>query len=128
MEHSNKHPKKVNYILLVFLIPLLIAILFSCATTKCPSEICYDCCAENDAKQLKELSGKEKMLLYWDGRNITNWPGSLKITPSHKTKGKHNIAGVREDIYFNFEGNQYHATQYGNMSQIAHIRKVATKH
>lgn len=88
------------------------------------NKICFDCCGKQDAERLKNLQGKEKMLLYWDGKNIINWPSTLKISPYYVAKGRHNIAGKREDIYFNFEGNKYHATQYGDMSQIAHVRKT----
>lgn len=88
------------------------------------NKVCYECCAKNDAKELIELQPGKKTIQYWDGRNITNWPGSLKISPYHTSKGRHNIAGTRTDIYFKFEGFSFHATQYGDMTQIAHIRKL----
>ncbi len=88
------------------------------------NKICFACCGLNDAKELTELPIGKKTVQYWDGKNITNWPSSLVIKPSYTTKGRHNIAGSREDIYFKFNGFNFHATQYGNNSQIAHIRKT----
>ena len=88
------------------------------------NKICFDCCGINDAKELKELPIGKKTIQYWDGKNIINWPGTLKINPYCVNKGRHNIAGKREDIYFKFEGFNYHAVQYGEMSQITHIKKM----
>ena len=86
--------------------------------------ICYDCCGKNDASELINLPIGGKAIQYWDGKNIKNWPSSLVIAPYYTKKGKHNIAGTREDIYFRFGGFNFHATQYGNISQIAHIKKI----
>jgi|CXWK01.1.fsa_nt_gi hypothetical protein len=88
------------------------------------NKICFDCCGINDAKELTEMPIGAKTVQYWDGKNIINWPSSLKITPYYTTKGRHNMARTREDIYFRFNGFNFHATQYGNNSQIAHIRKT----
>lgn len=87
--------------------------------------VCYACCGLNDAKELKALTGKEKMCLYYDGINVTNWSGSLKIKPNNTTKGRHNIAGSRIDVWFYLDSQCYHGTQYGNNSQILHVRKTA---
>jgi len=87
--------------------------------------ICYSCCGINDAKELTDLPKGKKTVQYWDGENIVNWPASLVIKPYYTTKGRHNMAGTREDIYFRFNGFKYHAVQYGKNSQIAHIRKTA---
>ncbi len=93
-------------------------------TDKEGNKICFECCGLNNAKELDNLKKGEKSIQYWDGKNIINWPSSLVIKPYYTTKGRHNIARIREDIYFNFNGNKFHATQYGNNSQIAHIRKI----
>ena len=93
-------------------------------TDKDGNKVCFDCCGLNDAKELDGLQKGQKAIQYWNGEAITNWPGTLVIKPYYKTKGRHNIAGTREDIYFRFNGNNFHATQYGNNSQIAHIRKI----
>jgi len=86
--------------------------------------VCFSCCGINDEKELIELPTGKKICHYWDGKNIINWQGTLKITPYYIKKGRHNMAGTREDIYFNFKGHKFHATQYGNFSQIAYIQKL----
>lgn len=92
------------------------------ATDKNDNKICFACCGLNDAKELDELQPKKKIIQYWDGKEITNWPGTLKIKPYYTKKGRHNMAGTREDIYFKFHGRTFHAVQYGSNSQIAHIK------
>ena len=93
-------------------------------TDKTGNKVCFECCGINDAKELNELPIGAKIVHYWDGKNIVNWPSSLVIAPYYTHKGKHNMAGTREDIYFKFNGANFHAVQYGNFSQIAHIRKT----
>lgn len=89
------------------------------------AKTCFDCCGLNDAKALKDLKPKEKFCLYWDGKEVINWPGTLRIKPLHVVKGRHNIARTRETVYFKFEGANFTGIQYGNNSQIIHIKKTA---
>lgn len=93
------------------------------ATDKDGNKVCFECCGKEDLKTLKELQPKEKTLLYWDGKEVTNWPGSLRIKPNSTRKGRHNIAGSREDVWFYIDNQCYHGIQYGNNSQILHIKK-----
>lgn len=86
------------------------------------NQICYACCAINDGKELDNLQPGQKVCHYWNGKHITNWPGTLCITPTSTTTGRHNIAGVRTDIYFTYNSKSFHAVQYGYNSQIAHIK------
>ena len=88
------------------------------------NKICFQCCGVNDAKELTDLPIGGKTIQYWDGKNIINWPSSLVIKPYYVTNGKHNIARTRTDINFRFNGFNFHAVQYGDMSQIAHIKKI----
>lgn len=85
--------------------------------------ICYDCCGEIDMQKLKDLKPKQKICLYWNGKEITNWPGTLKIKPNNVSKGRHNIAGSREDVWFYLDNQCYHGIQYGHNTQILHIKK-----
>lgn len=86
--------------------------------------VCYDCCGHQDRLDLKNLDKGKKVLHYYDGKNVTNWPGTMKIKPFATRNGKHNIAGTRTDVWFVFEGNNYHGVNYGNNSQILHIKKT----
>ena len=44
--------------------------------------ICFDCCALNDAKELKELPVGKRLHLYLNTttKEITNWPGTFRLT------------------------------------------------
>lgn len=91
------------------------------------NKICFDCCGKNDMEQLRNLKPKEKMCLYLNTKNkkITNWPGTLKIQLHYIREGKHNIAGKRYDTWFSLGQFNYHGVQYGNNTQIIHIKKLA---
>lgn len=82
---------------------------------------CYDCCAEQDRQQMRETG---RATLYLAGENVTNWLGSLKIRVMRQTEGRHNIAGVRYDVWFRFEGESWHGTQYGDFTQIVHCKRI----
>lgn len=91
--------------------------------------VCYDCAGKMDADTLESLKPGEWMDLYLvndvDGNYwVQNWPGSLKfnIYPPHT--GKHNLSGIRYDIWFFFRNNRYHGVKYGNNTEIVHIQKV----
>jgi hypothetical protein len=86
-------------------------------------KICYPCCAINDKNDLLSLTGKQKLLLYFNGKEVINWPGSLKITPTRITKGKHNFCRVRTDVYFKLENKWFHGLNLGNMD-ILHVNAI----
>lgn len=141
-------------------------------TNKEGGKICFSCCGKNDILELINLQNKQKVWQYFDGKNIVNWPSTMKIKPNFTKKGRHNIAGSREDVWFTIgigyvnnnelpiiNGNaivdgkeiklnkrdngyfiedqekcilidgitwlKFHGIQYGNNSQILHIKKVA---
>ena len=97
--------------------------------------LCYSCCAEGD----KEYMRKEgKISLYLTGPHeksglssstlLSNWPGSLKIRVySSVRKGDHNIAGCRYDVWFKFEGDDWHGVQYGDNTQLCHCHRLKKK-
>jgi hypothetical protein len=91
------------------------------ATNKDGNKICFSCCGVNDKQSLIDLKPGQKYILYYDGENITNWPGTLKIKPFYKTKGKHNFCGIRTDVYFSIGGKSFHGVQMGDFNQIIHI-------
>ena len=83
---------------------------------------CYACCAEKDKERMIQTG---RAVLYLSNRKITNWPGSLSFDVSHISKGRHNIARTRYDAWFTGpDGKNWHAVQYGDMTQIAHCRRV----
>jgi hypothetical protein len=95
-------------------------------TNNIDEKVCFDCCGKKDAEDLKDLAPGKKTHLYMDIKKLTlsNWPGTLKIKVHRIKKGRHNIAGNRYDTWFWFAGNNYHAVQYGDNTQIAHTKKV----
>lgn len=87
------------------------------------NKICYDCCALNDAEKLKKLTVGETIQLYWDGKQITNWPGTLKIHPYHTEQKQSGFAGIATYIYFMYDRKDYLAKQVGD-NQIARIKRL----
>lgn len=88
---------------------------------------CYECCAERDRADMRE-TGKAMLYLTMRGdttlHELINWPGSLRIPVWYIRKGRHNMAGVRYDFQFMFEGQKWHGTQYGDNTQIAHCKRM----
>lgn len=91
------------------------------AIDKNKNKICYHCCGELDKDHLMLLKKKERMFLYLTDRGIENWPGTLLIKPTKRKIGKHNIAGIREDVWFELNGKHFHGVKYGEFGQICHI-------
>lgn len=94
--------------------------------------VCYACCGKRDRA---DLISKGRGVLYlnrepkgggtltnWPG-TLTNWPGTLAI-PCGVRKGRHNMAGVRYDVWFTLAGAQWHGVQYGNNTQLCHCRRL----
>jgi len=97
------------------------------------NKVCYGCCAEEDKQYMRD-HGKTCLYLlreYKPGSGyvykITNWPGSLAFHDVHVKVGRHNIARVRYDCWFNFEGFVWHGVQYGDCTQIAHCKRTKNK-
>lgn len=100
-------------------------------------KVCYACCAKRDAAYMRE---RGSALLYLDtsltyqtihgaaGWRVTNWPGSLVISVDRSRQGKHNIAGVRYDVWFAFEGQQWHGVTYGDNTQLCHCKRINSRH
>jgi len=94
------------------------------AEDKDGNKTCYECCAEIDREELRNMKPGDKTTHYWNGKEITNWPGTLIIFPHYFTKSRHNFGGWKTHIWFKFEGNDFYAYQIGDSNQSAHIRRI----
>ncbi len=87
--------------------------------------VCYECCAVQDKNFMKEHG---KIVMYLTGKDnkkeVTNWPGTLRIAVNGSKEGRHNMAGIRYDVWFNFDGFIWHGVQYGNNTQLCYCRKT----
>ena len=85
-------------------------------------KICFACCGEIDKRNLRQGTRATLYLVQKEGQYfITNWPDSFSI-PCQVSKGHHNIARVRYDASFQFEGRKWHSVTYGDNTQIAHCK------
>lgn len=94
-------------------------------TDKDGQKVCYECCGKQDAQRMRE-TGKAVMYLgrRGEGQEVLNWPGSLRLPVQGTKTGRHNIAGKRYDVWFQFEGQAWHGVQYGDFTQICHCKRV----
>ena len=89
---------------------------------------CYDCCAEREKQYMWETGEAVLYLVQRGGEYyVIDWPGRLSIPVGQISKGKHNWAGTRYDVWFNFEGTEWHGVQYGESTQLCHCRRVTPK-
>lgn len=92
------------------------------------NKVCFDCFGKQDAKRLEGLPMGGRDMLYLakkDGRwTVSNWPGTLVIPVWQITTGRHNIAGTRTDVWFNFKGFRFWGVSYGGFTQIVHVKKI----
>jgi hypothetical protein len=88
---------------------------------------CYECIAKMDMEFLLNLPvGKRTSIMYWNDREITNWPGTLKITPTFKKISVTNWKLVRTDMWFKLDGKSYYAKHIGHNTQICHVQRIAS--
>lgn len=86
-------------------------------------KVCFDCCGIRDEKEMiktgravlyltqnKVKQGEHFVTAY----RVTNWPGTLEIKPWRIGKGRHNIAGTRIDVWFDFKGQSWHGVNIGD--------------
>lgn len=95
------------------------------------NKICYACCGEIDKDNMKawesytlyltselEDGGKKKWY-------ASNWPGTLRLPIHHEpVRGRHNWCGVRYDVWFKCNDEEWHGTQFGDNTQILHCKKL----
>lgn len=99
---------------------------------------CYACCAASLRADMV-ATGRATLYLTRDkeagltalgspkpsGYVLTDWPGELRFATGPVRKGRHNIAGTRYDTQFRGpDGAAWHATQYGENTQVAHCRRT----
>lgn len=98
-------------------------------------KICYECIGKEDEIRFLDMKPGERDILYLTPRTkeeiqngatdrytVTNWPGTFRRPVYNFSVGRHNIAGHRIDVWFSVQGNRFHGVQYGNDSQICHVR------
>ncbi len=91
--------------------------------------VCYDCCAR-EAEEFMQKHGQIALYLvltHGAKREVMNWPGSLRFPVRHYKEGKHNMARIRRDVWFDFKGYQWHGVQYGEFSELCYCRKTKRK-
>lgn len=91
-------------------------------------KICYECCGVLDRQDMI-ATGKAVLYLTVTKKNnffkgyVSNWPGTLKINVQGKI-GRHNIAGIRYDCWFRFNGRNWHGVTYGDNTQLCHCKQL----
>ncbi len=97
-------------------------------------KICFSCCGKADEREMAE---SDKYILYLSRRleksthgapsyhwYLSNWPGTFEIRLNNAPrKGGHNIAGTRYDVWFWFDGSEWHGVQYGDWTQLCHCKR-----
>lgn len=96
------------------------------AQDKSGRRICYDCAAQIEQQGMIE---NKRATLYLTRDNdgylwITNWSGRLKIKVRYAKKGRHNMARVRFDAWFVFNGYWWHGTSYGLNTELIHCKQT----
>lgn len=99
---------------------------------------CYPCGAkrhfdslERDGKGYLYLSpttlDERKALGASAAHKLTDWTGERKIPIYRVQSGGHNFAGTRYDVWFTLGGRDWHGVQYGDNTQVCHVRRLKAK-
>lgn len=96
--------------------------------------ICYPCSSKRERADLIErgkgalyLCGTPSFGMAADGKGLrlTDWPGCLCFPVQAHSKGRHNLAGTRIDVWFTGpDGKPWHGVSYGEMTQLCHVRRL----
>lgn len=89
-------------------------------------KVCYACCGKRDSAEMTERGRAVLYLTVREGKPVvTNWPGTLTLPVRYSRKGCHNIAGVREDVYFTGpDGREWWGVCIGRNTQICRVRRL----
>jgi len=79
--------------------------------------VCFACCGARDETALRAGDFKG-VVLYYNGKEVTNWPGTLRMPVLHVREGRHNMARVQRRIYFAGPNRRLAATLYGDNTQL----------
>lgn len=104
------------------------------------SKICHKCTDEREKGTLMNLHIGKRVRMYLCGASANsvstygNKPdervyvcgvtGAFKINVSWAKRSRHNIAGWRYDVWFCFQGKNFHAFQCGDMTQLCVVRRL----
>jgi len=61
------------------------------------NEICYGCCGVSDKEAMIQDG---RITLYFNGSEVTNWPGSLRFKVGSKRESRNNWGVKRTDVWF----------------------------
>ena len=81
-------------------------------------KVCYACCGKRDSADMIETGRAVLYLTSREGKPVvTNWPGTLILPVRVVRKGRHNFAGVREDVWFTGpDGREWWGVCIGDMT------------
>jgi hypothetical protein len=87
---------------------------------------CYACCAFLDKEAMRRDG---HIALYLSKEQLSNWPGTLKIVPKRIKRSLASAFGrpiTRYDVWFEFEGTQWHGVNQGD-NEICRCRRLAAR-
>ena len=87
--------------------------------------VCFECAALDDLRVMRETGKHDLYLTKNNGQyEISNWPGTLRFGPVNVSKGHHNIAGTRLDVWFSFNGHVWHGINLGEWNQVCRVKQT----
>ena len=101
--------------------------------------LCYPCCGEIEKEWIRKkgrtvlylseiqaegLPPNSRKARYTANFRVTDWPGTLNLPITYFKTWYHNIAHTRIDVWFDFEGQEWHGVQYGENTQLLHCKKT----
>ena len=88
-------------------------------------KVCFACCAVRDRQTMIDTGHSKNLPLYLSGKEVTNWPGTLRFEVFGHRTSRHNVAGVRQDVWFHGpDGHMWHGVQIGRWTQVCHCRRT----
>lgn len=97
-------------------------------TNDAGEKVCFPCCAAQDEAWMRE-HGRIDLYLVGSkntrtGLEVTNWPGSLRLEVKRYAVSKHNFRCFRNDVWFDFDGFEWHGIQIGERSEVCRCKKT----
>lgn len=100
---------------------------------ECSPAVCYSCCAEQDKEAMRregrivlylsDVGGADPRGSIRDRLRVTNWPASLSLPVSAVRHSRNNFGAQRTDVWFRFEGQEWHGVNVGD-NQILRCRRL----
>lgn len=78
---------------------------------------CYACAAVIERMEMASTGTAILYLVQGEAihrSEVTNWPGTLRFDVFYSSKGRHNMAGTRRDVWFNGPGGLWHGVSLGD--------------